>query len=165
MVRRPVPGFGSKISAPFRGVPRVLRLPQLFRSSSFHIHLLASTTPVVPLLFVFSALTIQTSEPRRAASAWPRADAEQHHHSSAAQCSLRILSLAHHLIPSISSSLMHCRWHSRTVLSLSHTPLPLRSGDLLSSPTSHSRRACALLFVLKCRYQSTPLCRLADPHE
>ena len=167
MVRRhSTPGPVPQRSAPFRAVPRVPRhsVPRLSTTTRHRPQLCSS-----PLLCFSFALRIRRIDPRRAIRLTARSCRPQSSVTTRQQQQCRFLSLAHHLIPSISSFSLHCRCHSRTVFSLSlpHTSLPLRSGDLPSLTLPHSfRRACACSIVPKCRYQSTPLCRLApDPHE
>ena len=162
MVRRhSTPGPVPQRSAPFRAVPRVPRhpVPRLSTTTRHRPQLCSS-----PLLCFSFSPTIRRIDPRRAIRLAAR-------RRRAASLLVSSNSAGFFLSPTTSSPpsppSMHCRCHSRTVFSLSLTP-PFLSG-LATSPLTlpHSfRRACACSIVPKCRYQSTPLCRLeSDPHE
>ena len=161
MVRRhSTPGPVPRRSAAVPRVPRVPRhpVPRLSTTTRHRPQLCSS-----PLSCFSFALTIQSIDSRRAIRLAAR-------RRRAASPLVSSNSAGFFLSPTTSSPPspppMHCRCHSRTVFSLSHLP----SSPVWRPPLSHTPALLSprmrLLIVPKCRYQSTPLCRLEpDPHE
>jgi hypothetical protein len=161
-----IPGGQARSSQRLRSVSRRMlsAVPRVFRGVPFRAlpqaFVILHNASLVPV----SALVPSHNPIHRPSESHPallRAGAEQPHHSSAAQC--RIRSLAHHLIPSISSSSMHCRCHSRTVFSLLHLPsLPVWRPLLFHTPHSHRACACSLCLsvgISPLRFVGWPLIR------
>ena len=121
-------------------ISAVLRCSSPFFSTSF-LHFSSSSTATLQFCFLFLLLS---QSKQRSSESHPLQCSKQTQSRFTIRQQHRegLFSLSHHLIPSISSSSMHCRCHSRTVFSLSHLHFtPVWRPPL--SHTPHPRLACA----------------------
>ena len=140
-------------------ISAVLRCSSPFFSTSF-LHFSSSSTATLQFCFLFPLLSqskqrSSESHPLQCcAQTQSRFTIRQQHRAG-------LFSLAHHLIPSISSFSLCIAGVTLEPCSHSLTFTSLRSGDL-PSHTHRTLASHALALCAKCRYQSTPLCRFVS---